>query len=86
VTIQIPDDVTRGLESVASVQKKTVEDLAVEGLRLLFTNSDSPAALLRLFQNLPHPSLAAVDHMEGAIFSAQLPVGAKGTFDPTLSQ
>jgi hypothetical protein len=31
VTIQIPDDVTRGLESVASVQKKTVEDLAVEG-------------------------------------------------------
>jgi hypothetical protein len=86
VTIQIPDDVTRGLESLASMQKKTVEEVAVEGLRLLFREPDTPAALLRSLQNLPHPSPAAVDDMEAAILSAQLPVRDTGTFDPTLPQ
>jgi gamma-glutamyl:cysteine ligase YbdK (ATP-grasp superfamily) len=86
VTIQIPDDVTRELESLASVQKKTVEEVAVESLRLLFSDSDSPAALLRLLQNLPHPRPEAVDDMEAAILAAQLPVTDRGRFDPTLSQ
>jgi len=83
MTIQIPDDVSGGLESLALMQKKTVEEVAVEGLRLLFMDSDSPAALLRLLQSLPHPSPAAVDDMEAAILSARLPLIDKGTFDPT---
>jgi hypothetical protein len=72
VTIQIPDDVTRGLEGLAAMQKKAVEEVAVEGLRLLFKESDSPATLLQSLRSLPHPSPAAVDDMEAAIFAAQL--------------
>jgi hypothetical protein len=71
VTIQIPDDLTRGLEGLAAMQKKTVEEVAVEGLRLLFKESDSPGALLQSLRSLPHPSPAAVDDMEAAIVAAQ---------------
>jgi hypothetical protein len=86
VTIQIPDDLTRGLEGLAAMQKKTVEQVAVEGLRLLFKESDSPADLLQSLLSLPHPSPAAVDDMEAAIVAAQLPVRDLESFDPLLPQ
>jgi hypothetical protein len=34
MTIQIPDDLARGLEGIATAQRKTVEQVAVESLRL----------------------------------------------------
>lgn len=86
MTIQIPDDLTRGLESLASIQRKTVEEVAVEGLRLLFKGGDSPAALLMTLRSLPHPSAAAVDEMEAAIAESHLPVRDKGAFDNYPSQ
>ena len=36
MTIQIPDDLARGLEGIAAAQLKSVEQVAVEGLRSLF--------------------------------------------------
>ena len=68
------------------MQKKTVEQVAVEGLRLLFKESDSPAALLQSLRSLPHPSPAAVDDMEAAIVAAQSPVRDLEFFDPLLPQ
>ena len=35
MTIQIPDELARGLEGVAAAQRKTVEQLALDSLRLL---------------------------------------------------
>jgi predicted transcriptional regulator len=44
MTIQIPDDLARGLEGIATAQMKTVEQLAVDSLRHLLV-SRSPAAI-----------------------------------------
>lgn len=35
LTIQIPDDIARGLAGIASAQQKTVEEVAVERLTSL---------------------------------------------------
>lgn len=81
MTIQIPEDLVRGLQRIAALQRKSVEQVAVESLRSLFEPSDSPRAVLRIARSLPHPSAAAVDDMEAAIISARLPVRNPGTFD-----
>jgi hypothetical protein len=83
LTIQIPDDLARGLEGIALAQKKSVEQVALERLRSLFERADSPDALLRVIRKLPHPSPAAGDDLDAAIASAQLPVRDRGAFDPS---
>lgn len=80
MTIQIPDDLARGLEGIATAQRKTVEQLALESLRLLFDRR-SPAVILRTIRELPHPSAEAVDDLEAAIMAARLPVAEQGAFD-----
>ncbi|MEP7352264.1 MAG: hypothetical protein ABI824_03445 [Acidobacteriota bacterium] len=67
MTIQIPDDLTRGLEGIAASQHKSVEQLAVERLRTLIVDPASPRALLEVLRGLPHPSDAAVNDLESAI-------------------
>lgn len=52
---------------VAAAQRKTVEQLALDSLRLLIDEASSPEALLRSVRRLPHPSAAAVDDLEAAI-------------------
>ena len=81
MTIQIPDDLARGLEGIAAVQHKSVEEVAVEGLRSLFDKSGSPESVLRAVRELRHPSAAAVDDLEAAITAARLPVRDQGVFD-----
>jgi predicted transcriptional regulator len=81
MTIQIPDDLARGLEGIAAAQKMSVEQLAVERLRGLVESPASPIALLRALQALPHPSAAAVDDLEAAIAAGRLPVHDRGAFD-----
>jgi hypothetical protein len=82
MTIQIPDDLARGLEGIAALQKKSIEQIAVENLRLLFDQAGSPEAVLRTLRSLRHPSAAAVDDMEAAINSGRLPVRDEDTLDP----
>jgi predicted transcriptional regulator len=67
MTIQIPDDLARGLEAIAAARKLTVEQLAIERLRTLFERPASPPMLLRAIQALPHPSASAVDDLDAAI-------------------
>jgi hypothetical protein len=81
MTSQIPDELARGLEGIASAQRKTVEQLALDGLRSLFDTATSPAVLLRTVRNLAHPSAGAVDDLEAAITAAQLPVRDQVVFD-----
>lgn len=81
MTIQIPDDLVRNLEGIATTQNKSVEQVAVERLRSLFHAAASPGAVLRSIRNLPHPSLSAVDDLDAAIAAARLPVRDAGVFD-----
>ena len=81
VTIHIPDDLARDLELIAAAQRKSVEQVALESLRSLFDAASSPEAVLRSVRKLPHPSAAAVDDLEAAIFAARLPVRDQGAFD-----
>jgi hypothetical protein len=81
MTIQIPDDLARGLEGIAAAQQKSVEQLALESLRSLFHRANSPQAVLRAVRELPHPSAAAIDDLEAAIAAARLPVSDLGAFD-----
>ena len=81
LTIQIPDDLARRLEGIASAQKKTVEQVALERLRSLFDTPRSPQDILRALRELPHPSSSAVDDLDAAIAAARLPVNDQGAFD-----
>lgn len=81
MTIRIPDDLARDLEGIATAQNKSVEQVAVEGLRSLLDSASSPGAVLRAVRELPHPRAAAVDEMEAAIVAARLPVCDQGAFD-----
>ena len=81
MTIQIPDDLARGLEGLAAAQRKSVEQLALERLRSLLDAASSPEAVLRAVRELPHPSSSAVDDLDAAIAAARLPVRDQGAFD-----
>jgi len=81
VTIQIPDDLARGLEGIAAAQEKSVEQLAVERLRTQLDRPTSPHSLLRTLQARPHPSHSALDDLDAAIADARLPVRDRGAFD-----
>jgi hypothetical protein len=81
MTIQIPDDLARGLEGIAAAEKKTVEQVALERLRSLLDKTTSPQAVLRALRELPHPSSSAVDDLEAAIAASRLPVRDHGAFD-----
>lgn len=81
MTIDIPDEVARGLERIAAAQKQSVEELAVERLKELIDRPTSPEVLLRTLRALPHPSREAVDDLDAAITSGRLPVTGGGPFD-----
>jgi predicted transcriptional regulator len=81
MTIQIPDDLARGLEGIAAAQRKSVEQVAMEGLRAFFDRPSSPEVVLRAVRELVHPSAAAVDDLDAAIAAGRLPVREQGAFD-----
>lgn len=81
MTIQIPDDLARGLEGIAAAQSKSVEQVALESLRALFEAASSPEAVLRSVRRLPHPSASAVDDFDAAIVAPRLPMRNRGVFD-----
>jgi hypothetical protein len=81
MTIQIPDDLARGLEGLAAAQHKSPEQVALESLRSLFGRPSAPETVLRAVRNLRHPSPAAVDDLDAAIAAARLPVLDQGPFD-----
>jgi len=81
MTIQIPDDLAHGLEGIAAVQHKTVEQVAVESLRTLVNRTGSPAVILRALRELTPLSAEDVDDLEAAIVAGRLPVRGEVIFD-----
>lgn len=81
MTIQVPDDLMRGLETIAAAQKKSVDQVALERLRSLVDNGTSPNATLQSVRSLLHPSASAVDDLDASIAASRLPVRDHGAFD-----
>jgi hypothetical protein len=81
LTIQIPDDLARSLEAIATAQKKSMEQVALDHLRSGFDTVNSASTLLRALQELPRPSSAAVDDLDASLAASSLPVRDEGAFD-----
>jgi hypothetical protein len=85
LNIEMPDDLVRSLEGIAAAQRKSVQQLALEQLSsLIGVNPEprvgSPAAVLRVMQEPPHPSSADVDELDAAIAAGRLAVRARDLF------
>ena len=81
LTIHIPDDLVRYLEGIAAVQKKSVEQVALERLSGVPERAGSPGAVLRAMKELPHVCPADVDDLDAAIAGGRLPVSDQGAFE-----
>lgn len=83
--IEVPDDLVRSLEGMATAQRKSIQQLALEGLNSLVEmvsepRVGSPAAVLRAMQSSPHPSPADVDELDAAVAAGRLPNRARDLF------
>ena len=67
LTIEIPDNLARGLVGIAVAQGKSIEQLAVERLRSLVPTAGSPALVLQAVKEPPHLSSSVVDELEIAV-------------------
>ena len=90
LTIEMPDNLVRSLERIAAAQRKSVQQLALEQLSSLVEviaepRDGSPAAILRVMREPPHPSSADVDEIDAAIAAGRLPVRTRDLFstDPS---
>jgi len=77
LTIEMPDDLVRSLELMAAAQRKSVQQLALEQLSSLVEfvpepRAGSPAAVLRVMHEPPHPNSADVDQLDAAIAVGRL--------------
>jgi hypothetical protein len=85
LNIELPDDLVRSLEAIAAAQRKTVQQLAMEQLSSLIgiipeTCPGSPATVLRVMQEPPHPSSADVDELDAAIAQGRIAVRTRDLF------
>jgi hypothetical protein len=87
--IEVPDDLVRSLEGIATAQRKCIQQLALEGLSSLVdivpdvvpeSRSGSPAEVLRAMQEPPHPSSADVDELDAAVAAGRLPNQTRDLF------
>lgn len=81
MTIQIPDDLARGLSGMAAARGQSVEQLALERLSSLLEAAQTPQAILRRLRELPHPSVESVNELEAAIERGELPLAEDSVFD-----
>ena len=79
--LEIPDDLAQRLQGIASTQHKSIEQVAVEGLRSLIRQPGSPAAILAAADQPPHLTAAPITELEQAIASGRIPVRDCGPFD-----
>jgi hypothetical protein len=83
--IEVPDELVRSLEGIAAAQCKSIQQLALERLSSLVevipeACAGSPAAVLRVMQDPPHPSSADVDELDAAIAAGRLPIRTRNLF------
>lgn len=85
LTIEMPDELVRSLESIAAAQHKSVQQLAIEKLRSLVEGSTqghvgTPAAVLRAMQEPPHLTAVDNDALDEAIAAGRLAVQTRDLF------
>jgi hypothetical protein len=83
--IELPDDLVLSLQGIAAAQRKSLQQLALERLSSLVDASPaqragSPAAVLRVMQEPPHPDLADVEELDAVIAAGRLPVRTRDLF------
>jgi len=83
--IELPDDLVLSLEGIAAAQRKSIQQLALERLSSLVEISPapragSPAAILRVMQEPPHPNLADVEELDAVIAAGRLPIRTRDLF------
>jgi hypothetical protein len=83
LNIEVPEDLVRSLEGIAAAQSKSVQQLALERLQPLVeaipgARVGSPAAVLRVMREPPHPSAADVDELDAAVLTGRLPIRTSG--------
>ncbi|HEX3747855.1 MAG TPA: hypothetical protein VHW09_28160 [Bryobacteraceae bacterium] len=85
LTIEVPAELARRLEGIAAAENKSVQQLAIERLRLPAEGGagdrpGSPAAVLRAMQEPPHLTAADVDELDAAIPAGRSAVEAPDLF------
>ena len=85
LTLEIPDEMARTLEGIASAQHKTIKELALDRLRSLADSKDSgipgsPAAVRNALLGLRKIPVSEVEALEAAIASSRLPVSSVDIF------
>lgn len=73
------------LEGIAAAQRKSIQELALERLSSLVEvipvpRAGSPAAVLRVMQEPPHPDLADVEELDAVITAGRLPIRTRDLF------
>jgi hypothetical protein len=79
-TLEIPEDLARGLERIAIANHKTVPEVALENLWSSVRVSTSPATVLQAMRAQPQLASDLVDELEAAIAAAQVPVRDESIF------
>jgi hypothetical protein len=85
VTIQIPDDLQRSLERIASENRQTVQELVLKYVRMvaeigLESRIGSPVAVLAAMREPPHVAASDAEAFEAALRSGRVPVQAGDLF------
>ena len=73
ITIDVPEELARKLEGLASARQKSVQRVALERLESIAVPG-TPAALLDAMRQPQHLSAADVTELDAAISSGRLPV------------
>jgi hypothetical protein len=81
ITLQIPDDLASDLEAIATVERKTVEQVALDRIQVVPCRKGSPAAVLDALRRIPPVSPTVIDELKASILEARLPSRDKGIFD-----
>jgi hypothetical protein len=85
LNIEMPDDLVRSLAGIAAAQQKSLQQLALERLSSLVdvareSRAGSPAAVLRVMQEPPHPSSTDVDELDAVIAAGRMPIRTRDLF------
>ena len=86
LTLEMPDELARRLEGIASTQHMSIQQFALERLRALVPANTEPrpgsaAAILRVMHESPHLTTADVDEeLDAAMRAGRLPVRTNDLF------
>jgi hypothetical protein len=83
--IEMPDDLVRNLQSIAAAQHRSVQELAIDGLRSLVDaasdyGAGSPGTVLRVMLEPPHPAASDIDEFDAVLAAGRLPIRPRDIF------